>query len=140
MACLKHLASSRQGAIILAVQEAGSAHSPALNNASVSEAPEALQQQRQQPHSNTTTTSMLQQVLLDVQQMAKDASAAVHDPAGVAVGTGLSGSAVEGSGAAQLQVAAMLDDAASFIQGLVGNLEPTQLLQLPLASTLQVTS
>lgn len=90
---------------------------------------------------------MLRQVLVSIQALGTDSSTAAAEQNGDAAGS--SSSSSDGSSAADAEtdarqqqqqppVTASLDDAASFIEGLVTHLEEQQLLELPLVATLQV--
>lgn len=152
LACLKHLAHNKQAAALLASHRIAAAAiaSPRADGATAT-AQQRTQEQQQQQHavelgSSAHGASMIKQVLLDVQQLGAPYA---DSPADGAAGHNISDSpaAVTTDATAQQQppqqlhvTASLLEDAAGFIEGLVANLEEQQLLELPLAATLQVSS
>lgn len=141
LGCLRHLASNKQGAKILAAQRGSTDNTslqviPSLTPKSTQEQTyeQHQQQSTEQPGNGSTGVSMLQHVLLDIQQLRSAATAAESSSA-----MSISQDTVGVPEVHTVQdLSAVLDDAAGFVLGLVEGLEQEQLLELPLVSTLQV--
>lgn len=164
LACLRHLAHDKQAAALLASYHAfaASTNPAAAEGAAVSQSTpatarqwtEVTSQEQQQQKAQTGSSrsqgpSMLQQVLVDIQAMgagsikAAAAASEAQDSAGSGDGAHPSATAAETQPLPKQQLQqdhmlASLDHAASFIEGLLANLEEQQLLPLPLVAALQV--
>lgn len=147
LACLRHLSHDKQGAALLAMQltaTAPSASSTAADTpAAAGQTPREQQQQQQQSVKSGGTScgaSMLQQILADLQALGgashTDSTSEGISAAGTESGAA-SAAAAEPQSLPDLE-AGLLDDAASFVEGLVASLDQQQLKELPLTATLQV--
>jgi hypothetical protein len=149
LACLRHLSHDKHGAGLLAMQLTAAAP-PASSTAAdtpgpAGQTPREQQQQQELVKSGGTScgANMVQQVLADLQALGVASYTNSANEGISAAGTD-SGTAAAAPAAdpQSLQLpnleAGLLDDAASFVEGLVASLDQQQLKELPLIATLQV--
>lgn len=148
LACLQHLSHDKQGAALLAMQPTATA--PAASSTAADTPAAAGQTPREQQQQQLVKSggascgaSMLQQVLADLQALG-GASLTNSTNEGISAAGTDTGAAAAASAADPQPLplwafdAGLLDDAASFVEGLAASLDQQQLKELPLTATLQV--